>query len=391
MIPFEIEKLHVEHMFVKQCSSAFGGMITMIDEAKTRKAGREVYSKIKIPHHIARAFKKAYELTKYVKPVLCAVTYYGEHVVAVERHPLGNLGKVKTDGLYGETDWISESEFNIDNFVVAWNRKDDLFIDGTYIYSYSKEAVVKAESLSQDGHFHSVAMDAFKLQNLSVKDSKHAPELRTALGFTPSGGKMHLTPPIWKSLTGIGMQQFKRIDKDDIDDNTVVSQDMFKFDTIDNRLSVNLGFVLKAGRELSEVFGYDVIEALCLDDLMIQMRTVNLPNIANEVKQTYDTGFPFTHAVAWLIGLVNRAPTLDSYIMLRTLLKHLTTKGVYRRGAFDDVAIFKHADDTVIPLLTIEQAAAVEVVDIDTFAQMGRVARTRGTEESGLIASTEIE
>jgi hypothetical protein len=391
MIKFQIEKLHVEHMFVKQCSSAFGGMITMVDEKKSKKAKREVYSKIKIPHHLARSFKKLYTVTKYIKPVLCAVTYYGKHVVAIERHPLGNLGTVKSDGLFGEVEWFSQSETNIDTFVVALDRDNALFIDGTYIFSYTKQNLKEATSLSKDRKFHSVQMDAFKLQNL-VNSEKPFCELRTALGFIPKGGKLHLTPPIWKTLTGIGMQQFKRIDKDDLDDNTVISESMFQFDNIDTRLSVNLGFVLKAGRELSQVFGYDVIEALCLDDLMIQMRTVNLPNIANEVKQTYDTGFPFTHAVAWLIGLVNRAPTLDAYIMLRTLLKHLTTKGVYRRGAFDDVAIFCNPEVTEVPLKTLAEAGAIEVVDINTFSQMGRVARNRGTEEgTGMLAATEEE
>lgn len=381
MIRFEIEKLDVRHMYIKQVSSALGGMVTVLDEKKSKKAKREVYSKIEIPHQLARAFKKAYTVTKYIKPVLSAVTFYGKHVVALERHPLGNLGKAKTEGLFGEVEWISESENNLDKYLVPLDRTNDLFIDGTYLFTVKQEEVIKGTPLSKDGRFKAVQMDAIKLQNLSLRE-KLIPELRTALAFTPKGQKPFLTPPIWKTLGNVGNQQIKKMDVEDVEDNTIISTETFQFDQIDEHLSVNLGFALKAGRELSEVFGYDVIEPLGLDDLMIQMRTVNLPTIANEVKQTYDTGFPFTHAVAWLIGLVNRTNTLESYITLRTLLKHLTTKGVYRKGAFDSTAIFKDPNVTDVPLKTIDEAAKIDKVDFDTFLQMGRIAKTKDYDTS---------
>ena len=382
MIKFEIDKLDIRHMYVKQVSSALGGMLTVLDEKKTKKnKGKETYSKIVIPHQLARAFKKAHTVTKYIKPVLCAVTFYEGHVVALERHPLGNLGKAKTEGLFGEVEWISESENNLDKYLVPLDRTMDLFIDGTYLFSVNETNVLTGTPLSRDGRFKAVEMDAIKLQNLSLRE-KLMPELRTALAFTPKGKKPFLTPPIWKTLGNVGNQQFKRMDVEDVEENTVISTDTFQFDQIDEHLSVNLGFALKAGRELSEVFGYDVIEPLGLDDLMIQMRTINLPNIANEVKQTYDTGFPFTHAVAWLIGLVNRTQTLDSFITLRSLMKHLTTKGVYRKGAFDSTAIFKDPAVTDVPLKTIEEAAKIGKVDFDTFLQMGRIAKAKDYDTS---------
>jgi hypothetical protein len=381
MIKFQIEKLDIQHMMIKQVSSALGGMITVLDAKKSKKAKREVFTKIKIPHQLARAFKKAYTVTKYIKPVLTAVTFYDGFVVALERHPLGNLGKATTQGLFGDVEWISESENNLDKYLVPLDRTNDLFIDGTYLFTVKDVDVRGATPLSKDGRFKAVQMEAIKLQNLSLRE-KLLPELRTALAFTPKGKKPFLTPPIWKTLGNVGNQQFKKMDMEDVEDNTVISTDSFQFDQVDQHLSVNLGFALKAGRELSDVFGYDCIEPLGLDDLMIQMRTVNLPNIANEVKQTYDTGFPFTHAVAWLIGLVNRTNTLESYITLRTLLKHLTTKGVYRKGAFDSTAIFKDPNIVDVPLKTIEEAATIGKVDFDTFLQMGRIARTKDYDTS---------
>jgi hypothetical protein len=259
--------------------------------------------------------------------------------------------------------------------------KNDFFIDGTFLYTINDVDVKAADRLSQDGRFKAVKVKAWKLMNLPHKEKLH-PEERTSLAFTPTGGKTFMTPPIWKTLANVGTQQFshkKKAEAEEDEDDSVTYHGTvaasYKFDEIDQHLSVNLGFTLKAGRELSEVFGYDVIEPLGLDDLMIQMRTVNLPTIANEVKQTYDTGFPFTHAVAWLIGLTNRTKTLDSFITLRTLLKHLTTKGVYRKGAFDSSAIFKDPNAMDVPLLTVEQAGSITKIDTDTALQMGRIAR----------------
>lgn len=390
MIPFKIEKLVVKHMYIKQVSSALGGMITVLDAKKSKKAGKEVFAKIKIPHQLARHFKKTYTTVKFLKPVLSAVTFYRDHVVAIERHPLGNLGKETTQGLFGEVDWISDSEHHLDTIIMPLALKNDFFIDGTFLYTIQQKDLKEAESLSSDGRFKAVKVKAYKLMNLPHKD-KLRDEERTSLSFTPTGGKTFLTPPIWKTLANVGMAQFshkKKAEAEEDDDDSVTYHGTkiasYKFDEIDQHLSVNLGFALKAGRELSDVFGYDVIEPLELDSLMIQMRTVNLPNIANEVKQTYDTGFPFTHAVAWLIGLVNRTKSLDSFITLRTLLKHLTTKGVYRKGAFDSSSIFKDPEVVDVPLLTIEQAGSIEKIDTDTALQMGRIARKNAKEGNDL-------
>lgn len=391
MIPFTIEKLTVEHLYIKQVSSALGGMITVVDGKKSKKAGKEVFTKIKIPHQLARHFKKTYITTKFLKPVLSAVTFYRDHVVAIERHPLGNLGKQKTIGVMGnEVEWISDSEHHLDTVIMPLALKNDYFIDGTFLYRFEDIDVKAAENLSHDGRFKAVNVKALKLMNLPHKEKLHA-EQRTSLAFTPTGGKTFMTPPIWKTLANVGTQQFshkKKAEAEEDEDDSVTYHGTqvasYKFDEIDQHLSVNLGFTLKAGRELSDVFGYDVIEPLGLDDLMIQMRTVNLPTIANEVKQTYDTGFPFTHAVAWLIGLTNRTKTLDSFITLRTLLKHLTTKGVYRKGAFDSSAIFKDPNVVEIPLLTVEQAGSISKIDMDTALQMGRVAKKNHAEGNEL-------
>lgn len=385
MIKFDPTKLVTKHMQVKMVSGALGGTLTVLDEKRTKKLGKETFEKIKIAHNLTRHFSKKYRITKYLKPVLTAVTFYEDHVVCLERHPLGNLGKETTEGLFGEVKWTSDSEMNVGKLVQPLTTGKDWYIDGTYVYHCSAAQLATAEVLSADRKFRQVKVEAIKLSMLG--DIPQTEE-RVCLAFYPEKGAMYLTPPIWKTLTNIGNRQLsakastRNADIDDMaDDNSVRyvdnEIDETQFDQINDKLCVNLGFVLKAGRELSEVFGYDSIEPLGLPDMMIQLRTVNLPTVANEVKQTFDTGLKFTIAIAWLIGLTKRAETLDSFITLRSLLKYLTTKGVYRKGAFKPEAIFKSGaslDD--VKLMTIAEAKKeVESLGIDAFLRATRLAR----------------
>jgi hypothetical protein len=79
--------------------------------------------------------------------------------------------------------------------------------------------------------------------------------------------------------------------------------------------------------------------------------------VLNEIKNTLGINLEFTHAVAWLMGLSTRINTLDSYIVLRTLLKYLTTKGVFFKATFNNSAIFRD-NITVkdVPLYSPDQA-----------------------------------
>lgn len=387
MISFDPNKLVTKHMHIKMVSGALGGTLTVLDPVRSKKAKKDVFTKIKIPHQLTRHFAKKYRITKYIKPVIAAVTFYEDKVVCIERHQLGNLGKEVVEGLFGERRWISDSETNIDRYLKPLLTGQDWFIDGSYVYHVSDIDLASAERLSADGKFRQVKVKALKLAELGDK-----PEIedRVCLAFFPKAGDLALTPPIWKTLSNIGKRQISAKGdsvRDDIeDDNSVTYEEdengeskvrAPRFDEIDEMLCVNLGFALKAGRELSEVFGYDSIEPLGLDDMMIQLKTVNLPNIANEVKQTFDTGLKFTIAIAWLIGMTKRVETLDSYIVLRTLLKHLTTKGVYRKNAFKPEAIFRAGQDlTAVKRISITEAKAVtKALTLDDFMRASRLAR----------------
>jgi len=83
---------------------------------------------------------------------------------------------------------------------------------------------------------------------------------------------------------------------------------------------------------------------------------VNLPNQPKHIKRTFDIGMPFTHAMAWLIGLGNRTQTLQSYRTIRSLLKFLTTQGVFFKQSLSEPALFQeNMSYDNVPRLTPEE------------------------------------
>ena len=361
MIPFQIEQLYVEHVMLKSCTTALGGSISIVDDARSTK-DNEVYRKIKVPMAVVRKFvKHNMKVSRYMQPVLTAVTFYGDHVVALERHPYNRDGDL-IENLAGElVHWTSHSERNLDKFMMPMTRSGDWFIDGTFVYTFAESDVIGATNMSADGRFKSVQTRAFKLADIHNEDKMQTLEHRTCLTYTTACGSTAMSPPIWKSLGDLGGSAIGLSEDEETGDLhtdvIAMAAGREQFDKIDELMSVNLSFALNAGKKVAGVFGYDSIEPLGLDDLMIQLRTVNLPRIAKEVKQTYQIGMPFTHAVAWLLGLNTRTETLDSYIVLRALLKYLTTKGIFRSNSFEAASVYRpKQSDGDVPFKTMDEA-----------------------------------
>lgn len=357
MISFDINKFRVEHIKIKRVSGMQGGTVTFLDEKRSTPE-KEVFTKRRIPVNVARMFKKEYVLTQYIKPVLGALLYYDNHVVALERHVLGNLGTEDQEGLDGKTKWRSRCEENVETYLPE-TTTGDWYIDGSYIYQFTLGldlAMQHSTPLNDNGKFRQINAITIKLADLAHKLNPQY-DTRVCLGYFPNDKDGMISPPIWKTLDKIGSKHITHDDEEN-EDVTNLIVDLHQFDKIDEAMCVNLSFVLKAGRELTNAFGYDSIQPLNLPSLMLRLRTVNLPNVVTSVKTTYDTGLPFTHAAAWLLGLLHRVNTLESFIVVRSLLKYLTSRGMYRRDAFNKQQIFTNGQtfDTV-PLKTIEQAA----------------------------------
>lgn len=354
MIRFDASQLSIDFVQLKSITTSLGGSISIIDDEKSTP-DEEVTKRIAVPMALARAFiQTTKKVTKYLKPVWVAVARYGDHVVALERHPMVSLGTLEMDGPFGVKRWVPSLERNINEFIVPTTTLDgkDWYFDGRYVYSFDQNdmetTVRNGRYLSDNGHFRKLVSQTIDLQSASFHGGDEAMKIeeRNCLAFVTSTGDFTVSPPIWKDLEGVGGKQRRAItddddesDEDDLDGDVKTTIDGV-FDIIDSTMSVNLNFALKAGQEVGKLFGYEQVEPLQLSRLMIELHTVNLPNVPKQVKATYDCGMRFSHAMAWVLGLSRKADTLETHLIMRSLLSYLTKKGIFRSNAFDADSVF---------------------------------------------------
>lgn len=371
MIEFDINKLRVETYKVKALTTALGGSISVLDEEEST-SDKEIYHRIKVPMSVVRAFQVRHKMMKYIRPCLIAVAFYEDRAIALERHPAGCMGERwerqidKTTGLRDKVEivtsqWIPTLEYNINKVIrplVEANTK--WFFDGRYIFSFDKgtpaEAVKKGKFLSKDGKFRCLDVNAVGLHKLEDK-VKLDIAARTCLAYVAKNGQYAVSPPIWKNASAVGRAKIKGVQE-------VRSEGErdFSFDKVDGQCAVNISFALKAAKELSNEFGFEAIEPLNLPGLMVRLNTVNLPKVPSEVKDTFDSGMQFTHALAWLLGFARRCHNLDTYASIRSLLKYLTSNGLFLKSAFDPTNIFKAGHDLeTIPQLSKKEAFEAKV------------------------------
>lgn len=388
MIKFDFNTLHVDVVRLKTITTSLGGSMTIVDEALSTE-DKEVVKRVPVPMAIARDFiKRTHKVTKYLSPTIVAVVKYGNHIVAMERHPLSVLGELEEEGLFGKKQWTSVCETNMNNVVkpLIEDSSYEWFFDGRYAYSFQgstvERAVGEADNLTSDGQFRKVAALTIDLQNLYTNNL--VPGMRSCMAFVTSSGDVAVSPPIWKNLSDIGSSKLDKgtTDDEDLDDEDdsveVTVNNRYTFDTVNSAFAVNLNFALKAGAEIGRTFGYEYVEPLQLPRLMIELHTVNLPGIPRAVKQTYDIGMPFTHALAWLLGMSRKADTLETYLMMRSLMKYLTKKGIFKADTFNADQVF-HVGQTVedVPVLTL--AELMDAKNAPTFSFSDVLAKVNAT------------
>lgn len=376
MIKFDLNHLSVEIVRLKSITTALGGSISVIDEVKTTPA-KEVYRRIPVPLATARAFIVATKkITKYLKPVYVALAWYDKMVISMERHPLAGLGTLMMDTINGPAPWVPNLQVHIQDIIKPIQKSKQWYFDGRYMYSFENDCldtmIRNATFLSSNGAFRKVVAQTIDLQCLHTK-ADLVIEDRGCISFVTAHGDSSISPPIWKNLEQIGAKQMaitvndaNDYDDDDDDDDkgvTITTNKATPFDAIDSMMAVNLNFALKAGNEIGKLFGFDQVEPLQLARLMIELHTVNLPNIERSIKSTYNCGMLFTHALAWLLGFSRYANTLDTYLIMKSLLSYLTRKGIFRRNSFNPESVFMNnqsIDD--LPLLSLS-ALKSEFVD----------------------------
>ncbi len=341
MIKFKPDMLRVEIYDMKSCTTALGGSMRIVKDG----AEDEACTRIPVPLAVARQFKVRYKTSKYIKPVLVAAVYYGESIIALERHPLGCMGERFSESLDGTMkEWSPTVSRNIDNIIIPLTTglaaRHDWYFDGRYMFTVGAkldEAIYKSKYLTKDGLFRIVEVQAIGLHELPGEDWKLEPATRTCMAFRARNGQYAISPPIWKDVSSVGKA---KIAKSGYEGDNITERQL-DFDKVDAACAVNISFALKAAAELSTHFGFEAIEPLDLPSLMIRLNTVNLPRVAPEVKATFDSGIKFTHALAWLLGYAQRAEDMETYAVIRSLLKYLTTKGMFFRKSFDGANIFK--------------------------------------------------
>lgn len=384
MIKFDSSLLSFEIIRLKAVTTALGGSISIIDEAKS-SATKEVTQRVEVPMAVARAFIQATKkVTKYLKPVYTALVIYDGRVISMERHPLAALGKLVDEGAFGQRKWEPASMTNWRQTIlprIAAHNTTDWYFDGRYVYTLRDgeyhNALAQATNMSADGRFRKVIAMSIDMQDMTAVEDLE-PRERSCLAFVASNGASAISPPIWKNLDAVGSTQLSRSSSDDDDDDATegVVQASNTFDDIDFELSVNLNFALKAGNEIGKVFGYEYVEPLNLPQMMIEMKTVNLPSLKKEIKATYDIGMTFTQAMAWLLGLSRKANNMETHLMMRSLMKYLSSKGMFRRKAFDAENVFranKTVDDLpVVNLAELRDMSSYDDLDLALMMQRGR-------------------
>jgi hypothetical protein len=376
MFAFDPAKLTFETARLKSITTALGGSARIVADSTSEK---ETYDKIDIPMAVARIFQKEAKSSKFLNPLLVCLTKYDGEVVAVEKHENGASGEEFSEGLSGDlVRWISKSESTWKSRVlpIIQTSGRDWMFDGVYAYTYKQtnqtEAARNGKFLTADGQFRVVDVSAIKLSDLPIREDIE-PGDRASLSFVASTGETVITPPIWKDLAGAGSSKI-----DDADDT-------FQFDEIDSQLAVNLQFILTAGSTIGDAFGFQSIECLQIPRLMINLRTVNLCKIEKSVKQTYASGMSFKHIAAWLMGMMYRATSFEQMKAVRSLLKQLTTKGVFRNDLFRQELIFKK--DKTMDNVTMKTKDEADADSLDV-ANLANIATAIGTSSIGASVGT---
>lgn len=332
---FDASKVSFKHVRVKTINSA-GGSISIVDESVTDKEKTKRYE---CPNTITRAFKSIHGITQFQIPHECCIMEYNGTIMAIEKAAINERTYTGFDGT--EKNWIPEME-SVFKKVAAMTSEGQWYIDGTYLYQFKDgidNAIANGTNLTSDGRFRSVECNAILLSYIGFHDDVYT-EGRNCLAYVSESGEYSITPPIWKTYNFVGGLGAN-------DEGMTLSD----FNKAEESLLVNLQFAIIAGINVTRIYGYKRIEPLQLPRLMVQLRTVNLQLLPQEVKETFDIGMSFLQALAWLMGLLKQVPTFDDMMYMKRLIKYLTSTGTNKRKSMDVLTA-----PNSVPLMSMEEA-----------------------------------
>lgn len=343
MLPFEPELLTVSYHKLKKVTTALGGSISIVDPEDP--TGRALI-RIPIPFAVARKFIQATKFTVYMNPVTIAVMRYGDAIINLERDLLSNIRDKDTmpEGYV----WKSNLEIFQDGPLQKKLGSAVWFFDGRYIFHFPAGLLGQlryggddVQYISQDLSFRSglvttidlYEIDEYRAMNVITED-------RGVMAFVTDTGAFAVTPPIWKNVEAIGSSGATdtnaRHDHEDYIDQTTgitISAERVSslIDNLDDNFALNLNFTLNTAKNISNQFGFDSIEPLQLPEIMLSLQTVNIPSLPKSIKSTFSIGLSPSHALAWLMGLLNQSENMDDYLAVRAAIKYLTSKGLFHK------------------------------------------------------------
>lgn len=369
MIRFNPNNLHTEYFYMRSCTSSLSGSAIVLDEERSTP-DHEVFRKIVLNKEIVRRFIKIHKISKFVKLIPIAVTYYNDIPVALEGHPLGMAGEIRNpkikEGVGSR--WVSTSEVNIGRFIKPLTRQGEWYTDGYRAFQLNQKVINGRKPVSIDGKFCVLSVGAIKLMDMHSEYGRYIND-RECIGYF-TGDQYSISPPLWKSFDI----------KSASTDSSYVEDD-FYFNYLDNYYVVNLHFALKAGKAISKLHGFEALEPLNLGDIMTDLGTVNLPAVDSAVQNTYDIGMKFTHAVAWLLGLIHRQDTIENVIAIRSLLRCLTTTGIARRDVLTEIYLFQDGFNyDSVPTKSLDDAKQVDDKSLDLILQQLLISRKQKSE-----------
>jgi hypothetical protein len=339
---------------ISNLSYSFGGTLTVLDETRSTP-GHDVYKRYPIPLALARVFREKHKISKFLVPIEGCIMMYRGNVVAIEKAAFNERYYEDTNGEIHEWQPIMEKVFKS---IKLMTYSGNWYFDGSYIYSFRdhavkandvEQAIHDGELLSNDGRFRSVHVDAIRITYIGYTSEVYI-EDRQCLAYLASNGQFSVSPPVWKQMSGLGNTNLKK--KSNESELIGLTN---QFDKVDKIMAVNLNFAMQAGVVLTKTFGYKSIESLQLPKIMVQLKTVNLPRISPEIKQTFDIGMTFTQCIAWLLGLQKGLTEYEQMLSLRKLFKYISIKGIYARKSLTGIRI----DETIsVPLMTRVEAEA---------------------------------
>lgn len=347
LIQFDPKKVRFQKVKIKRVSTALGGSISLLDEEHLQKTGKERFHTYDIPLSLARMFIVKHKISNFIVPHEGCVMWYDNQIVSVEKSQLNQrLVKTGIDNAYVEWTSTIEKHFNSIQHLFV---NDEWYFDGLYVYQFSSKDLFKEISkgipLDLTGKFRGVPVRSVHLTHLNLDLPKV--EERFCISFFINKDTYSISPPIWKTLNTNALLV------NDTDDRTEKTSLISSFHEIDNRISVNVNFALKAAKDIAEQFGYQYIQPLQLPELMLSLNTINLPSLPKEVKSTTAIGIEFTHCLAWLLGLLTKCQSLQQFLVVRQLIKYLLTKGYFWKKQVEKRKWFL-TPDKVPPKLDID-------------------------------------